>query len=233
MPSGWPGQRAPAPVSRAALRRGAVALLELLAAPAWTGIVATDVGVRIRSGDAGAHGRRTGPPGRLAAHQAISRRLTRHHRRRTARRRPLHQARSAEGPAAGRPGRGSAPRRPDFDLQLEPALREGRVEVAHQADEHVVGFRLVLEQGVFLTPGPVLNRRAQLIEIVEVVLPFLVDYREHDVRQRLATEVHGADLGFDVLEVLELGVERRPPCLTRVLQGLVADPVLGRYGGAL
>src|SRR5207237_7840436 len=59
--------------------------------------------------------------------------------------------------------------RAELDLQLEPALGEGGMHVPHQPDEHVVAFRLVLDQRVFLAPGAVLYRRLELVQIVQVI----------------------------------------------------------------
>src|SRR5689334_7827259 len=133
-----------------ALERGPVTFLELLPAAAGARVVATDVGVWIRRGDARTRGRGTGSRRRLAAHEAIRGRLARHHRCGAARRRPPPSYETAERPTTGRPGRRPAPWRgwrPDFDLELEPPLRECRMEIMHQADEHVVGLVLVFDQG--------------------------------------------------------------------------------------
>jgi len=57
----------------------------------------------------------------------------------------------------------------DLDLELEPALGERRVYVAHQADEHFVAFSLVIRWRVLLAPLSIVDRRFKLVEIVEMV----------------------------------------------------------------
>src|SRR6185437_9954257 len=64
-------------------------------------------------------------------------------------------------------------RRPDLDLQSEPPLCECGLQIVHQTDEHFVGILLVFDERVFLSPRPVVDPLAQLVEIVEVILPFL------------------------------------------------------------
>src|SRR5439155_20632765 len=91
----------------------------------------------------------------------------------------------------------AALRRADLDLQLEPPLPERGLEVLDQADEHLVGILLVLDERVLLAPGPVVDALAQLVEIVEVVLPLLIDHTEGDLRQRLLGEARDADPGLD------------------------------------
>ena len=86
----------------------------------------------------------------------------------------------------------------NLDLQLEPPFREGRLQIVHEADEHLVGFLLVLDERVLLPPGAVVDAFAQLVKIVQMVLPLLVDHAEGDVGQRLLAEVGRADLGLDV-----------------------------------
>src|SRR6267154_282706 len=173
----------------------AVALLELLAAAAGTWVVTTDAGVRIRRGGRRQTGRRRSVRGTVA-HQPVSGRFARDHWGDSPLRRCSERRRG-----------GAAARWPDLDLQLEPPLAEGRVHVMHQAHEHFIAFPLVLDERVLLAPLPVVDRRLQLVEVVEVILPFLVDDGEHDVRQCLRAEVHRTDLALDLLEVVELGLE--------------------------
>ena len=77
----------------------------------------------------------------------------------------------------------------------------------HQTHEHIERFLLVLDERVFLAPGAVVDAFAELIEIVQVIFPFLVDHAQSHVRQRLLGEVRGADLGFDIAEIAELLLE--------------------------
>src|SRR6266487_257782 len=194
-----------------ASRPGSVAFLELLPAAARTGIVAAHAGVgtrrKRRLGDSSAtaalHGRRRW----LATRdKTVGGRFGRHHRR-------LAAARSrqpAGGPGDAATRRPLTTRRPDLDLQLEPPLRERRLQVLNQADEHLVGVLLVLNERVLLSPGAVVDAFAQLIEVVEVVLPLLIDHAERDVRQRLLGEVRGADLRLDIPQISELLLERVP-----------------------
>src|SRR2546430_17710012 len=86
----------------------------------------------------------------------------------------LRQPGSGTRPRArGRPATraGGCPalgRRPDLDLELEPALGEGRVYVAHQADEHFVTFPLVFDERVLLAPLSIVDRRFLLVASVEM-----------------------------------------------------------------
>ena len=57
-----------------------------------------------------------------------------------------------------------------------------------------------------------MNRRAQLIEIVEVILPLLVDDVERDQRQQSISEALTVLVG-DGVQTVELLVERRTPGL--------------------
>ncbi len=97
----------------------------------------------------------------------------------------------------------------------------------HQAHEHFIAFPLVLDERVLLAPLPVVDRRLQLVEVVEVILPFLVDDGEHDVRQCLRADVHRTDLALDLLEVVELGLEGLARRLLRGPHQLVAAANLG------
>src|SRR5207247_9385733 len=150
-----------------------VALLELLAAAAGTRVVAADAGVRVGS-DTGSNRRRLGGDGRIATHETIDRRLARDHGRGAAGGGPFDQPgsgtrRRARGRPATRTGRCPAlGRRPDLDLELEPALGEGRVYVAHQADEHFVAFPLVFDERVLLAPLSIVDGRFQPVESVEM-----------------------------------------------------------------
>src|SRR2546426_2397793 len=160
--------------------RRPVALLELLAATAGARVVTAHARVWIgddRGADRGRLAGRQRPRGR-SAHEPVRRGLARDHRRGTPPRRAAQRARhGAGGPGpAGSPGR-----RPDLDAELEPALREGAADVVHQAHEHLVCRLLLEKKKVLLAPGAVLDRGAQLVEIVEVILPLLVDHGEHDV----------------------------------------------------
>ena len=56
----------------------------------------------------------------------------------------------------------------------------------HQVDEHDVGVLLVLHQWVLLPPRAVVNRCAQLVEIVEVILPLFIEHVEHHEGQQPA-----------------------------------------------
>ena len=84
-------------------------------------------------------------------------------------------------------------------MHAQEPLGERVVDVRHQVDEHRVRLLLVFEQGVFLTPRPIVNRIAQLVEVVEMVLPLLIEHVEHHERQQLIPIL---------AERLELGLER-------------------------
>src|SRR5256885_7069888 len=177
-----------------ALQGRSVTLLELLAAAAGTGIVAADAGVRIR------RKRRFGDPAsstalhrrwrRLAArNQTVRSRFGRDHRGLPARAAGQSPGWTCDA-ATGRSLRsGLARRRADLDLQLEPALGECRAQVVHEFHEHFVGFLLVLDQRVLFAPRAIIDAVAELIAIVEVVLPLLVDHADRDFGQRLVGQV--------------------------------------------
>src|SRR6266566_9150579 len=182
-------------ISPSPLRGGAVALLELLAAAAGTRIVASDAGVRV------------GREARLwlgqwrripARYETVCGRFRRRHW-------PLLFRLPAD--RAGHRLTWAPPRGANLDLQLEPPFRERRLQIVHQADEHLVGFLLVLDERVLLPPGAVVDAFAQLVEIVQMVLPLLVDHAEGDVGQRLLAEVGRADLGLDVAQIAKLLLE--------------------------
>src|SRR5690348_3493701 len=61
-------------------------------------------------------------------------------------------------------------------LNLEKPLGKGRLNVVHEVLKHVEGLTLVLHQRVLLAPGAVLDRVAELVQVVEVVLPPLVEH---------------------------------------------------------
>ena len=82
------------------------------------------------------------------------------------------------------------------------------MDVPHQVLEHLVGFLLVLHQRVLLAVGAVLNGVSQQVEIVEVVLPFLVDDGERHLRQHLLVHVRDADSLPELVEVLDLAMKR-------------------------
>ncbi len=127
------------------------------------------------------------------------------------RRRAAHEPGFDRAPRGLHPAGGRGRRR-ELDLQLEPALGERRPHIVHEPYEHLVGFLLVLEQRVLLPPGPVLDRRPQLIQVVEVVLPLLVDHAQHDARERLLSETRGPwNLSLDLAQVVELRLERGAP----------------------
>src|ERR1041385_4604412 len=200
------------------LRRSAVALLELLAAPAGAWIVAADAGIGIR------RKRRFGHSTALPAL----------HRRRGRPGRGGGQPAGGTGGAAGgrartalTAGRGGGAY---LDLQLEPALGERRLQVVHQPDEHVVRFFFVLDQRVLLTPRAVVDAFAQLVEVVQMIAPLVVDDGDRDLRQRLLAQFGRADFAFDVLEVVELGLERRATGGLRRAQQLVTTSDLRRIG---
>src|SRR5881409_749429 len=189
--------------------RRPVALLELLAAAAGAGIVAADTGIGV-AGEGGLRrtacrcplrGRR-----RLGRRdQAVRRGFGRDDRRGAAHGVPARRSRHGAG---GRPRGGRAARNRDLDRHvappvLEPSLREGVLDVAHQPLEHLERFGLVLDQRVFLPPGAVVDALAQLIEVVQVVLPLFVDHAEHEARQRPLPQPDGPRLGAELrLDVL-------------------------------
>ena len=71
------------------------------------------------------------------------------------------------------------------DLRAQEPFGERVVDVLHQIHEHVVRLMLVLDERIFLTPGAVADRVAQLVEIVEVILPLLVEDVQHHQREQL------------------------------------------------
>ena len=93
-------------------------------------------------------------------------------------------------------------------LGFEEAFSKGIREVMHQIFEHRVRVLLVLDERVLLAPRPIMNRRAQLIEIIQVVLPLFVDHVERDERQQSIGEALSALVG-DRVQAVELVVERR------------------------
>src|SRR6266545_3639129 len=205
---------------RFCLRPGSVALLELLAAAAGTRIVASHTGVRV-----GREARlRLGQWRRIAArYETVGGRFRRRHR-------PLLFRLPADRPGhrlAWAPARGA-----NLDLQLEPPFRERRLQIVHEADEHLVGFLLVLDERVLLPPGAVVDAFAQLVEIVQMVLPLLVDHAEGDVRQRLLAEVARADLGLDVAQIAKLLLEGVAGSFLRRPKQLLARLDHGRIGDA-
>src|SRR6266849_9657298 len=102
----------------------------------------------------------------------------------------------------GRPLR-SLPRRwPDPDLQLEPALGERRLEIRHEPDEHLVGVLLVFDERILLPVSAQVDALAELVQIVEMILPFLIDDPEADVCQRLLAESHSAYLRLDIAHIV-------------------------------
>ena len=115
------------------------------------------------------------------------RRPARGRRRRHPRRRPHEQV---VGPAGRRGwcaiavggGGGGGPRRLGAlraHLDLEEPLGERGLDVVHEVLEHLEGLPLVLHQRVLLAPRPILDGVPQLVEIVQMVLPPLVQHREH------------------------------------------------------
>ncbi len=62
------------------------------------------------------------------------------------------------------------------------------MDVAHQVHEHRVGFVLVLDEGILLPPRAIADGVPQLIEIVKVILPLLVQHVQHHQRQQLVRE---------------------------------------------
>src|SRR5438105_12710115 len=159
-------------IPHSALDRCPVALLELLAAAAGAWVVAADPGVGVGNWRARGGLRRRS---RVAPDQPVSLRLRCHH--------GGGAPRTADRPGTRPPHAWAADvarGRAELDLQLEPALGEGGMHVPHQPDEHVVAFRLVLYQRVFLAPGAVLYRRLELVQIVPVILPLLVYPRQLD-----------------------------------------------------
>src|SRR5438105_13050339 len=160
------------PIPHSASDRCPVALLELLAAAAGAWVVAADPGVGVGNWRARGGLRRRS---RVAPDQPVSLRLRCHH--------GGGAPRTADRPGTRPPHAWAADvarGRAELDLQLEPALGEGGMHVPHQPDEHVVAFRLVLYQRVFLAPGAVLYRRLELVQIVPVILPLLVYPRQLD-----------------------------------------------------
>ena len=67
------------------------------------------------------------------------------------------------------------PRRLGRHLDLEELLGERRLHVPHQVLEHLERFLLVLDERILLAVGPILDRVAQLIQIIQVVLPLFVE----------------------------------------------------------
>src|SRR5213592_3424500 len=157
-------------VPRSDLRRRPVTLLELLAAAAGTRIVAAYTRVGVAGEGRLGHGgpRRTHGRGLARRDQAIGRGLGRHDRRRAAPAPRLPPCRPGQGARrrAQRAGgtRGAAGDR-DLDRHvappvLEPPLRKRVLDVAHQPLEHVERFGLVLDEGVLLPPGAVVDALA-------------------------------------------------------------------------
>src|SRR2546426_885857 len=196
------------PYQTNALHPRPVALLELLAAAAGAGIVATDARVRVwrgpRVGRRWAF-RRQRASARFGTDESIGRRFAGAHGRRL----PGRAAKRRRD-RLPRPG---GRRRADLDLQLEPALGERAAQVVHQADEHLVGLLLVLDERVILAASPDLDPDALLFEVVEMVLPLFVEDADHDLRQRLIADVGDPHLPLDLLEVGELALERRAASL--------------------
>src|SRR2546427_7851649 len=194
------------PYQTNALQSRPVALLELLAAAAGAGIVATDARVRVGRGRTDCRRwalRRQRASGRFGTDESIGRCFAGDHGRRL-------PGRAAERgrDRLPRPG-GEGGGRAELDLQLEPALGERTAQVVHQADEHLVGLLLVLDERILLAPLPELDADAQLVEVVEMVLPLFVEDADHDLRQRLIADVGDPHLPLDLLEVGELALERR------------------------
>src|SRR5436190_11771299 len=199
-----------------ALQGRSVTLLELLAAAAGAGIVAADADVRICGECRLRYAPR--PPRRAALHrrwrrlaarnQTVRSRFGRDHRGLPARAAGQSPGWTRDA-ATGRSLRsGLARRRADLDLQLEPALGECRAQVVHESHEHFVGFLLVLDQRVLLAPRAIIDAVAELIEIVEVVLPLLVDHADRDLGQRLVGQVVDPDPAPRIPEIVEFRLER-------------------------
>ena len=53
-------------------------------------------------------------------------------------------------------------------------------DVRHEVDKHLICVLLVFDEGILLTPSPKSNGRFQVIQIVEVILPLVVQGLEHD-----------------------------------------------------
>src|SRR6266566_3070382 len=216
-----------------------MALLELLAAAARARIVAADASIRIRNE------RRLGDTRFPALHrrgwrfstrdQTISGRFRGDHRglppswTRESTGRPRHStARRA------RPALPSLPRRrANLDLQLEPALRERRLEICHQPDEHLVGVLLVFDERILLSVAAQIDALAELVQIVEMILPFLVDDAQADVCERLLAESHSAHSRLDLTHIVELFLKRGASRFVRGTDQLVAipDPACVRHTG--
>src|SRR6266478_5303585 len=166
--------------------RCSVALLELLAAAAGARIIAAHAGVRIRHESRFGN---AGPPAldrrwrRLATRdQTVGGWFGRDHGCLAATRPREPAGRSGDRAVGPLRSLATLPwRRSDLDLQSEPPLRERGLQIVHQTDEHLVGILLVLDERVLLSPRPVIDPLAQLVEIVEVILPLLVDHAERHV----------------------------------------------------
>src|SRR6266849_4901143 len=122
----------------------------------------------------------------------------------------------------GRPLR-SLPRRwPDLDLQLEPALGERRLEIRHQPDEHLVSVLLVFDERILLSVAAQIDALAELVQIVEMILPFLVDDTEAHVCQRLLAESRGTHFRLDITHIVELLLKRGASRFVRGTDQLLA-----------
>ena len=105
------------------------------------------------------------------------------------------------------PGLRLLSRRLRADLDLEEPLGERRLDVVHQVFEHLEGLALVLHQWVLLAPRPVLNGVPKLVQVVQVVLPALVEHRQHHLREHLGIHVGDPDRAAEVGQVLDLPAE--------------------------
>ncbi len=81
----------------------------------------------------------------------------------------------------------------DHDLQMEHVADEVVFDLAHHRLEHVEAFALPLRERVLLAHGPQVDALLEVVHLVEVLAPVLVDHREHHAAFDVAQRV-GADL---------------------------------------
>ena len=78
------------------------------------------------------------------------------------------------------------------DLHVRHVLDEVVLDEAHHGLEHVEALTLPLGERVLLAHGAEVDALAQVVHLVEVLAPVLVDHRQHHAPLDLA-EVLGAD----------------------------------------
>ncbi len=93
-------------------------------------------------------------------------------------------------------------------LQPEETLSKGLANVVDQVLKEVERFTLVLDQRILLATRSILDGVPQLIEVVQMILPLLIEHLQHEVREQLLGEILRAVPLFDLLPRCDLGSER-------------------------